>query len=70
MITSRVGSMKEVYQKVKDLETVERAQMLTGPYDVMALAEADEITKITNELIEKLRMIDGVEDTVTNIYIE
>lgn len=70
MITSEVGSMEDVCQEVKDLEIVERAELLTGPYDVMALAEADEMTKITGELVEKLRKIDGVEDTVTNIFIE
>lgn len=70
MITTKVGAMKDIHQRIQDMDEVEESAMMTGPYDVMAIARAGEMTDITNTLIEKIRNIDGVEDTITNIFIE
>ncbi len=70
LITAKVGTMKEVLDKIKDLDSITEARMLTGPYDIMAIAEADEMPKITNILVDKIRKLENVEDTVTNVYIE
>lgn len=70
MVTTEVGSMKDVYEKIRDRAKVQEADMLTGPYDIMAIARAEELTDITNVLIEEIREIEGVEETTTNIFIE
>ncbi len=61
--------MKYVRKKVAELDDVTEAAMLTGPYDIMALVEADEIVDITDTLVGNIRNLSGVEDTVTNIVI-
>lgn len=70
LITTEVGKMKDVQEKIVDLGEIEQVEMLTGPYDIMALARADEMTNITKALMEKIRNLDGVQDTTTNIFIE
>lgn len=70
LITAKVGTMKDVLEKVKSLGPVEEARMLTGPYDIMAIAKADSMSEVTNTLVEEVRKLEGVEDTVTNVYIE
>lgn len=70
LITTTVGSMRDIYDKIKSIDGVEQAEMLTGPYDIMAVARAEEMTDITKAIMEKIRKIEGVEDTVTNIFIE
>ncbi len=70
LITTKVGAMKDIHQKIQSMDEVEESSMMTGPYDIMAVARADEMTDITNALIEKIRDLDGVEDTITNIFIE
>lgn len=70
LISTEVGSMKEVHEKVKKLDQIQDTEMLTGPYDIMAIARAEEMSHITNTLIGKIRGIEGVQDTVTNIFIK
>lgn len=70
LITADVGKMKEVEQKISSKKEIEQVEMLTGPYDLMALAKTDEMTDITQALIDKIREIDGVQNTTTNIFIE
>lgn len=70
LITTKVGGLKDVHEKLEDMEEIEQVEMLTGPYDIMALARAEEMTEITKALIEKIRSIPEVEDTITNIFIE
>ncbi|KXB08987.1 hypothetical protein AKJ55_00080 [candidate division MSBL1 archaeon SCGC-AAA382M17] len=70
LISTEVGSMKEVHEKVKKLDQIQDTEMLTGPYDIMAIARAEEMSYITNTLIGKIRDIEGVQDTVTNIFIK
>ncbi len=69
LINSQAGAMKYVRKKVAELDDVTEAAMLTGPYDIMALVEADEIVDITDTLVGNIRNLSGVEDTVTNIVI-
>ncbi|KXA98371.1 hypothetical protein AKJ37_00310 [candidate division MSBL1 archaeon SCGC-AAA259I09] len=61
--------MEKVLKKVKQMKAVQKANMITGPYDVMAIAQADDISEISNVLMEEIRNIDGVKETVTNVFI-
>ena len=70
LVNTEAGHMHDVHEKIKDLEGVERAEMLTGPYDIMVLAKGSEITEITSTLIDKIRDVSGVEGTITNIFIK
>lgn len=70
LITAKVGTMKDVLEKLKEFDHIKEARMLTGPYDIMTIAEANEMSNITNILVDKIRKLEGVEDTVTNVYIE
>lgn len=70
LITTEVGTMKNIHEEIKNLDKVEETEMLTGPYDIMAVAKAEEMTEITNTLIEEIRGLKGVEETTTNIFIE
>lgn len=70
LITTKVGAMKDIHQKIQSMNEIEESSMMTGPYDIMAIARADEMSDITNTLIENIRSMEGVEDTITNIFIE
>lgn len=70
LIKTNIGKMKEVYEKVKEKKEVKKASMLTGPYDVMVIAEAEDFREITDILITEIRTLDGVKETVTNLAID
>lgn len=69
LVTAEVGMMEEVYNKVKGMEEVKKAAMITGPYDVMVLAQAESIEEISKILVQNIRNISGVKNTVTNVVI-
>lgn len=69
LITAKVGTMKKVHEQIRELEEVEQAEMLTGQYDIMAIAKAENLSDITDTLIEKIRGIKEVKNTVTNVFI-
>ncbi len=69
LVNTGAGHMHDVYERTRKLDGVERAEMLTGPYDIMVIARGEEITEITSTLIDRIRDISGVEGTITNIFI-
>ncbi|KXB03481.1 hypothetical protein AKJ45_01500 [candidate division MSBL1 archaeon SCGC-AAA261F19] len=62
--------MREVYNKIRNMEQVKEAEMMTGPYDIMAVVRADEMSTITDFLLSEIRNIKGVKETTTNVFIE
>lgn len=61
--------MEYVNKRVNKFEKVQEAAMLTGPYDIMVMVEAEGLRDITQTLVGEIRDIVGVEDTVTNIVM-
>lgn len=70
LITTEPGSMIQVAEKIKKIDKVGRMEMLTGPYDVIAIIEDVEMEKLASTLVEKIRNIDGVKETTTNIFLK
>lgn len=70
LIKTTVGKMREVREKVESLKNTRSAHMVTGPYDIIAFAEAEEVSAVIGTLMDEVRKIDGVEDTTTCILIE
>ncbi len=70
LIGTKVGKEKKVRDKIREMDNVKIAKMLTGAYDVMAIIEKEEIDEIIGITVEKIRTIDGVIDTVTHVFIE
>lgn len=69
LVTAEVGMMEEVYNEVKNMEEVKKTAMITGPYDVMVMAKAESMEEISKILVQKIRNIAGVKNTVTNVVI-
>ncbi len=61
--------LEEVYRKITKISEVKHAAEITGPYDVMAWLEADNIEDITGNLVDKIRAFEGVQNTLTNVVV-
>ncbi len=70
LVTTEVGKMREVFEQLEKIESVKEIDMLTGPYDLIVQAEAEDMTDLTDGIVERIRDADGVKDTTTNIVIE
>lgn len=70
LVKTTVGKMREVCGKLEGLKNIQSALVVTGPYDIVAFAEAKEVSTIISTLMDEVRKIDGVQDTTTCILIE
>ena len=70
LIKTTVGKMREACGKIRGLKNIRSAHMVTGPYDIVAFAEAEDVSAVIGTLMDEVRKVDGVEDTTTCILIE
>ncbi|MEA1904548.1 MAG: Lrp/AsnC ligand binding domain-containing protein [Candidatus Hadarchaeota archaeon] len=70
LIKTTVGKMREACEKIGGLKNIRSTRMVTGPYDIIAFAEAEEVSVVIGTLMDEVRKVDGVEDTTTCILIE
>ena len=66
----RPGSVPEVVQNLRRLDGVIDAHMTFGPYDVVAILQADDINKLGKLVARSIQPIPGVTDTVTSVVVE
>ncbi|KXA92026.1 hypothetical protein AKJ64_04240 [candidate division MSBL1 archaeon SCGC-AAA259E17] len=67
--TYREVGLKEIFEKVAGMEEVKNLATVTGPYDIIAWLEADDIEEITGPLVDKIRAFKGVRQTLTNVVV-
>lgn len=65
LIQTEQGKMAQVAEKVQEIEGVDDAAVVTGPYDVIAHVSADEIDAIGKLIVSKVQTVPGVTRTLT-----
>lgn len=70
LIKTEAGRTRNVLEKVKGMENVREAHIFTGPYDIIAIAEADEMNELTRLLLDEIRITEGVKATTTCVRID
>lgn len=70
LLTAAIGEVREVFKRLKKLEGVERVNVVTGPFDLIVLVSAEDLSTLTNTVVEGIREIDGVVGTNTAIVVE
>ena len=65
LIQTEVGKAAQVAQEVHGIAGVTAADDVTGPYDVIARAEADTVDELGRMVVSKVQMIDGITRTLT-----
>ena len=61
----QVGTDARVSRAVGDLDGVTSVDVVTGPHDVVARAEADSLDELGKRVLRPLQEIDGVVRTLT-----
>jgi len=70
LITTDVSATDEVYEKVLGKPEIKKAALITGKYDIFAIASADDIREISKVLHTEIRNIEGVRATSTHVVIK
>jgi len=68
LILTEVGKVAHVAQAVNDLDGVESAEDLAGPYDVIARIQApglDQLGRLGRLVVSRIQLMDGVTRTLT-----
>lgn len=65
LIQTEVGKAALVATEVRGIDGVVSADDVTGPYDVIARAEADSVDELGRMVVSRIQMIDGITRTLT-----
>lgn len=65
LIQTEVGAAREVASTIREISGVVRADAVTGPYDVVVLAEANGLEELNNLVGSKLQPLPGIIRTLT-----
>jgi len=65
IIQTEVGKAAHVAQAVSDLDGVESAEDVTGPYDVIARVQAPGMDELGRLVVSRVQVVDGVTRTLT-----
>ena len=65
LIETRVGRAREALAALRALDNVIEADVITGTYDLIALAEADDMVALVDLVTARVQNIEGVERTIT-----
>jgi DNA-binding Lrp family transcriptional regulator len=65
LIQTDVGKASAVADEVREIDGVSSADGVTGPYDVIARAEAGSVDELGRLVVSKVQLVDGVTRTLT-----
>ena len=69
LIQTEVGKIAHVAQALSDLDGVQLAEDLAGPYDVIAKVKTPSLDELGRLVVSHIQVLDGVTRTVTCIVL-
>ena len=65
LIQTEVGKAADVAKAIAEIDGVNLAEDVTGPYDVIVRAEASNVDELGKLVVAKVQGIDGITRTLT-----
>ena len=65
LVQTNVGRAAEVAQAIGEITGVQRAEDVTGPYDVIVTAEAPSVDDLGKLVVARVQNVPGITRTVT-----
>jgi DNA-binding Lrp family transcriptional regulator len=65
LIQTEVGKAAHVAEEIGAIPGIVSAEDVTGPYDVIARAEATTVDELGKMVVSRVQMIDGITRTLT-----
>jgi len=69
LIETHVGKTKEVVEAIRSLRGVASADAVTGPYDAIAVIQAETLNEIGDLVVAMVHPVAGISRTVTCIVL-
>lgn len=65
LVQTEVGKAAQVADEVRRISGVESADDVTGPYDVIVRAEAEDVDQLGKLVVARVQAVDGITRTLT-----
>jgi DNA-binding Lrp family transcriptional regulator len=65
LILTEVGKAAQVAAAVAEIDGVEAAEDVTGPYDVIVRAKASDVDELGRLVVARIQAIEGIDRTLT-----
>ena len=65
LIQTEVGRSSDVVASISELDGITRAEDVTGPYDVIARAEAEDVDGLAKLVVARVQRVAGITRTLT-----
>ena len=65
LIQTEVGKAAQVASTISEIDGVTRAEDVTGPYDVIVRAEANDVDELGKLVVARVQGVEGITRTLT-----
>ncbi len=69
LIETAVGKTKDVVKQLKEVDGVSSVDVVTGPYDIIAVIEAQDLSSVGDTVTGNVHTIGGIVRTVTCLAV-
>lgn len=69
MIETSVGSTAQVATDLKKIDQMIAVDMVTGPFDIIAVVEAENLVDIGGIVSTKMHQVGGIVKTITSLAV-
>ena len=69
LIETQVGKTKQVIEAIRKLEGVASVDVVTGPYDAIAVIQAETLNEIGDLVVAMVHPVAGISRTVTCVVL-
>ena len=70
LITIRTGEIRDVMRQLKKVESVKEVNMTFGPYDAVAIIQAQDVNDLGHILAGEIQPIPGITQTLTCLALD
>jgi DNA-binding Lrp family transcriptional regulator len=70
LIETSVGKNKEIVTNLRQLKGISSVDYVTGPYDVIAIIEAENLNEIGDLVTRRIHPISGITRTITCLALK
>jgi len=69
LVETAVGKTRDVATTLRNLDNIESVDVVTGPYDIIAVISAPDMSVVGNVVTDDIHTVPGVVRTVTCVAV-
>ncbi|HTQ23352.1 MAG TPA: Lrp/AsnC ligand binding domain-containing protein [Candidatus Binataceae bacterium] len=70
LVDTSPGKAREVATKLRQVGGISSAHAVTGPHDIIAVAEAPDVSSLGELVVQKIQSVPGVNRSLTSIVAD